>query len=413
MYSIAYICLFSVVFFASRKLTGHYLSPPALITLQWTFFLVFALAAGFRYIEDGMELILLFTVFFLLGFYTLKYPDKVLDVRISIQQSRFFSLLLLSQIVSLTGAFLYLKTIIEAVGSIQTMFIIGGIVRENIQLGEIDIPLMIRVLSYFVFPNLILSFLYFFLYRRKYFIWLTALNILIITFAMMGRFYLLLGMLFSFWCWYFGISMFQNRKLRSVDVKILKIIPVVLLAVFISFAGIERIRIGEQYEIRDYVTLIDKIPVYTSGQISALGYFNTHYQNEDLLWGQMMFSGIFDLLKIADRPPGLYRDFIIVSDRGDEGNVFTGFRVFMDDFSYPGFFLISYLIGLFCSVCYYKITRERRFFFYLNSSYFFTFLVWLFVTSITIYNSMIFGLFYLNLFVWFLRPEAEYSNHAS
>ena len=121
-----------------------------------------------------------------------------------------------------------------------------------------------------------------------------------------------------------------------------------------------------------------------------------------------MFSGIYDILGIAERKPGLYQKWYQINSNGEVSNVYSAFRLFLEDFGLIGFILISYILGIMSAYIDKKIIYNKNIFCIANAIYLFSTIMWFFVTSLTVYNSIIFGFIYLNIFLFI---QVKYKNN--
>ena len=159
-------------------------------------------------------------------------------------------------------------------------------------------------------------------------------------------------------------------------------------------------RIGSYGKMDPYYMLVDRLPTYTSGSIAAFGKYVELDNQVKLLYGQRMFSGIYDLLDVAERKSGLYQQWYQISPKGEYSNVFTAFRLFLEDFGIIGFILIAYSLGLITSFLDKRIIYNRDILSIGSAIYILSIISMFFATCLTVYNSMIFGIIYLNIFLF-------------
>ncbi len=391
-----------VIFLVSRMITGRFFSPPAIFPIQWFFLIIIALISGFRYIDKAVPIILTFNLLFCLGFYSyylLTFHRKK-EEHCKFSRSLFSYCLWISQIIAVTGSIMYINIVIHQAGSIMKLFIIGGVLRQELIEGGFSIPLYIRIMSYFSLPNLILSIIYKIQFKSNYFIYISIFSIIVVSIAGMGRLNIILSCIFAFWSLYYGLYLLKDFNINRIEKKLLVVSFMFLLIIVISFVGILRLRIGGQGEIKNYFSLLDNIPLYTAGSISAFGKFVKDNPEKELLFGQRMFSGVFDILGISERKVGLYRTWVKISKSGKVGNVYTAFRIFLEDFGFPGFLIISYLAGFLSGIIDRKIVYGKNILYFASAVYVFTIISMFFITSLTVYNSIILGIIYLNLFLY-------------
>lgn len=160
-------------------------------------------------------------------------------------------------------------------------------------------------------------------------------------------------------------------------------------------------RIGK-FDIDTFSIVTVKFISYAFGHLPA---FDIWFDKQDILtdsmsFGGKMFMGITNFLGIMKREQGLYQEFITISNMGDETNVFTIFRIFIDDFGIIGTPLFCFFLGAFFQNAYikcrclinYKISTIILICFYCM-------IFWSFATSIFVYTTFIvtFIMFYVIL----------------
>lgn len=164
-------------------------------------------------------------------------------------------------------------------------------------------------------------------------------------------------------------------------------------------------RIGK-FDIDTFEIVKVKFISYAFGHLPA---FDIWFDSQEIIpetmsFGGKMFLGITNFLGIMKREQGMYQDFITISNMGDETNVFTIFRVFIDDFGIIGTPLFCFFLGVFFQQTYvkcrylinYKLSATL-----LVAFYFMVF--WSFVTSVFVYTT------YLVTFIMFYIILSRYS----
>ena len=117
----------------------------------------------------------------------------------------------------------------------------------------------------------------------------------------------------------------------------------------------------------------------------------------DLTCGGKFFMGITNYLGIVERKSGIYDEFVDISLYGDQTNVYTIFRILIEDFGIIGTLIFFLLLGYFAQRMYINVRTLRRYKSSLTFIVAFYFLTsWSFVTSVFVYTSYIvmFFLFY-------------------
>lgn len=158
-------------------------------------------------------------------------------------------------------------------------------------------------------------------------------------------------------------------------------------------------RIGK-FDVETFRVVCGKFIAYAFGHLPA---FDIWFDKQNIIpdsftFGGKFFMGITNYLGILKREGGLYQDFQIISIEGAATNVYTLFRILIDDFGIilcPVFFFFG---GLFI---YHVIHRLKCLINYrINSTICVSFLFmtfWSFVTSVFVYTTylIIFVLFYV------------------
>jgi len=394
--------LFSLLII-SKVVTDRYFSPAAIFPLQWLILIIMAYLSDYWYMENALIYILVFNILYCIGFYSFYFsslPKQQYNIDCAFSISVFSFSLFISQLITLLGCLVYLNILIDEAGSVLEFFTVGGVLRHELLEGSIVIPLYIRIITYLSLPNLVLSIIYKLQFRKNIYIYISIINILLVSIAGMGRLNIVLGCIFSFWSLYYGMNLFRNYRTKIIEKKIVTSSFFLLLIIIISFLGIQMQRIGSHGKLDPYYMLAERLPSYVSGSIPAFGKYIDLDSQKNLLYGQRLFSGIFDILEIRERKAGLYQHWYQISSNGEVSNVFTAFRIFLEDFGLIGFILIAYLLGLLSALLDKKIIYNKNIISLGIAVYLLSIITMFFATSLTVYNSIIFGFIYLNVFLF-------------
>ena len=124
---------------------------------------------------------------------------------------------------------------------------------------------------------------------------------------------------------------------------------------------------------------------------------NMFYRDNSLKYGVMTFFGIFNGIGLAKRQTGIYRDFIYFGrlDKTMRSNVYTIFRMLIDDFGKIGALVFLVLLGFASSKAIIFIQKRKMVF--LSQTFLvavYSYVMWGFVASIWAYTSILcaFGL---------------------
>ena len=123
-----------------------------------------------------------------------------------------------------------------------------------------------------------------------------------------------------------------------------------------------------------------------------LGAFSRWFQKSALStslhpgFGQYTLAGVFDLLHLHSRVPGLYTDQVIVNGAGY--NIYTAFRGLIEDFTVPGALVFLAVVGFGAETAYRRArSGDLRWVAVLAAFYVAT--LWSFVVDIFIYNTIV------------------------
>ena len=143
-----------------------------------------------------------------------------------------------------------------------------------------------------------------------------------------------------------------------------------------------------------------RIDTGTVAQPWVNGSGNMFYRDNSLKYGVMTFFGVANALGIAKRQSGIYRDFVYFGrlDKTMRSNVYTIFRMLIDDFGIVGALVFLLLLG-FASAKAIVFIKKRKMIF-LSQAFLvavYSYVMWGFVASIWAYTSIIcaYGLTFL------------------
>ena len=119
---------------------------------------------------------------------------------------------------------------------------------------------------------------------------------------------------------------------------------------------------------------------------------NIFWHKDGLKYGVMTFFGVANLLGIAERQPGVYRDFVYFGQNNEDlhTNVYTIFRMLIDDFGIVGALVFLFLLG-FASAKAIEFIKKRKMIF-LSQTFLvavYSYVMWGFVASIWAYTSIL------------------------
>ena len=185
----------------------------------------------------------------------------------------------------------------------------------------------------------------------------------------------------------------------------------ILLSVIVIGAGFIRKSTSDTRSIvvHSYVQI-------RNSAFSHMAVFSDWFQKRGLTFnirvpGMYTFAGVFALLGIHKREVGLFTETITLSN-GDTSNIYTVFRVLIEDFTPLGSLVILFLIGLIASRIYVRLVQGRARTLPILVA-FYASVLWSFVTCIWIWNSIIaaFVLFTIGFLIMLELPNLrELSN---
>lgn len=206
--------------------------------------------------------------------------------------------------------------------------------------------------------------------------------------------------IFIFISGYYVSSILQGKKIKVKTSTIFNFVLglVVLFAILLLSM---MFRIGK-FDLSTFYVVTDKFVAYAFGHLPAfdLWFDQQSWIPKTLTYGAKMFLGITNFLGILKREQGLYTDFSTISTGGSATNVYTIFRVFIDDFGIILCPVVFFFLGLLMQRVYRRLLQLDNY--RINSTICVSFLFmtfWSFVTSVFVYTSYIcmFVVFYLIL----------------
>jgi oligosaccharide repeat unit polymerase len=138
----------------------------------------------------------------------------------------------------------------------------------------------------------------------------------------------------------------------------------------------------------------------------------TGLQVKSPLPGAYTFAGVFNLLGIRKREVGLFTETVTLSN-GAPSNIYTVFRVLIEDFTPLGSLVLLFLIGLLASRIYLRLVQGRARALPILVA-FYASVLWSFITCIWIWNSIIaaFILFTIGFLIMLELPNLKESSNS-
>lgn len=148
-----------------------------------------------------------------------------------------------------------------------------------------------------------------------------------------------------------------SKKNKWKKIKIIKIVIVggAALAIFLLLF----IVLGMAANRFNLASIVDTIAFYTGLSIPSLDYYIVNHISESQVVGSETFYGIYAVLNkfgLSDVSMNMALEFIRFN--GVEGNVFTSFRRYINDFGYAGLYIVQFYLGVFYGFFYSFIKKQ-------------------------------------------------------
>lgn len=252
--------------------------------------------------------------------------------------------------------------------------------------GALSLPITYKLLSVFSYSSIFLGGILY-SYKEKKMDNIIAFIPILISFlnAMLNgaRAGLLMAILL-FIAVILMINIVKRKKLNQF--KVLKVSSIILIVFVFIFFFIQALRGGKK-DIDVYTMMSDnfqKLFTYAFGSFNAFTIWWENHSSIDLGLGKYTFSGIYDIL-YGDREVGIFSKPVMISST-QVTNVYTIFRVTIEDFSLIGSIFVFILLGFWANFAYLNIFYRKRFVVVLSLIYFIC--LWSFITNPITYNTI-------------------------
>jgi len=205
---------------------------------------------------------------------------------------------------------------------------------------------------------------------------------------------------------YFSFNIYLNKRIKIITKKTIIASLLILIFLFlITFATLS-LRIGRStpseyisYQIQtEKATLFGHLPAFSH-------WFKDSYNSiNSPSIGRYTFSGIFNILKIKERTPGLYTDYVTIER--DRTNIFTAHRGLIEDFNLIGSLIFIFLIGMIVGKSYSE-TRNKNLKLSPILTLFYSFTFLSFIASILNYNSIILAILIYSVIIFSLSKKLK------
>lgn len=174
---------------------------------------------------------------------------------------------------------------------------------------------------------------------------------------------------------------------------------------FIVFMITQMSRMEAGYNFEQLSSTFQHLRVWFFGNISGFSvWFDQGNFFNKPSWGSYSIGGIYELLDLSTRKLGLYDMYVNISSSGDQSNIFTLFRLLIDDYSIFGVHILFFILG-YLSYLFYEGILNGNWLYIPFLSAIYSFQLWSFIASFFTYNTnilafLLFGLlFYITMLV--------------
>jgi oligosaccharide repeat unit polymerase len=227
-----------------------------------------------------------------------------------------------------------------------------GAARLEVSLGERVIPMYSRFGILLAYSGAVLSMAYYYLYRWRWWLALPMIEVLLFAITQSGRAGAMMVVVQVALSMYLKNVIVPRKSLARILLRS-AILPGAAILIF--FVGGQFLREGfKSTEAEDIMRVMYSARGYLFGGLSAFSYWiNNIHDPGSLSLGKYTFSSLFSSLKIIPQDSGIYQYYAPISSTGEVSNVYTAYRSFIEDFSFPGACLIYFVAGVFIA----SITR--------------------------------------------------------
>jgi oligosaccharide repeat unit polymerase len=267
-------------------------------------------------------------------------------------------------ILGLVGSLLLLATVISRYGSVAGLLANAGRLRNEFLEGTVGVPLLVRVLTLFNYPAVVVAGVLFGLDRSRFGVGLLLplSGVLIAGLAGVARAGVLLGL--SLYIPAYLVTRVGIGKSPTLK-EVTKMALVVTAPVLVFFTAIQLLRLGDS--VQGHVlaeALTQRYRNYSFGSLAALSTYLDSGMDGTLNWGKAGFKSIVELFAYIGFPIDTYFNryytFVPIAEAGYRTNIFTFIRAVIEDFGISGLMLLAFLSGTYASYLFLKIRAEMR-----------------------------------------------------
>lgn len=258
-------------------------------------------------------------------------------------QKKLAWLIIFIGLLALYGTYRYMAAVgLFDAGDLISALLKIAIIREQIMLEGIQVPMIDRIGFLFAYSGVILSIVYWYYFGWRWWLVLSPLAVILAGIAQAGR----AGTMVMLLQWALAV-LFKTRMTRNWA--LLHKALWLLFGVVVVFILGQLFREGfdEQVGSQSIGRTLETSRGYLFGGISAFAYYiDRLFDFGYMAYGKYSFSSLFAALGWAKQEIGIYDTYAPISSIGETTNVYTAFRSFIDDFTLPGAGLFYFGAGV-------------------------------------------------------------------
>jgi len=413
---IATLCL-SFLACAARVIAGSWLAPSAFAAAVWSLYLAVPLVIAPEYPVSGTSewIIVALIACMSLGAMLTEGHKTRLERKAAIRAASLWRWSLLLTAVAFVG---YTYQAIHELRnhgldfSLTGLFLLGGFQTFARYELQIQPPLLIRLLTTWLFPAAILAGISYASSKRRFEKFLCFAPAAVGLFgsvvnATKANTLMVIALAL---CGYMSVRVSANFKVRKKNALLKLAVLAVLGMSFFSVVDMLRSNKPDAPAVMD--TGWSRIKAATFGYLSLFDYWMVHREDfgpSEFSAGAYTFGGVLEAVGIHHREVGIFREFVALGE-DQSNNIYSAFRGVIQDFSLPGAGVFFLCFGLFAGYAYRRCSSAGAYGYAPILAGFYVFLIWSPLGSIFVYNGSILAL----LVAWmFLRRVSGSENVAT
>lgn len=198
----------------------------------------------------------------------------------------------------------------------------------------------------------------------------------------------------------FSVNVLQE-KLKFLTLNFITKMTLIVMVLFSFFTLLNMFRYGISLKSNDMDIIFHKLFVYTFGY---LGGYSQWFVDKAIYWdslslGKYTFAGIFNLIGV-DRASGIYTDIYRINNSGDFTNIYTLFRMSIDDYGLFGAIFVSFLVGIFLGNSYNKVLIQKSLIHMPILAIFYAQIIYSNISSLLSYNTIIMSVLLFTVYLF-------------